>query len=156
MGSSTSTTRPDELVTPDRLTYLVKQLQEALRVRLGEITQRFDLTPKQYTALSVLAKYPGMSSAALARVSFVTPQAANEMVTLLEGKGFLTRSVDRRNRRCLEVELTRAGSKALARCDALVAQLEAEVFDGVSAAEQVRFRRTLRACVQAAGMPSSP
>jgi len=106
--------------------------------------------------LSVLAKYPGMSSAALARVSFVTPQAVNEMVTLLEGKGFLTRSVDRRNRRCLEVELTRAGSKALARCDALVAELEAAVFDGVSAAEQVRFRRTLRVCVQAAGIPPSP
>jgi DNA-binding MarR family transcriptional regulator len=156
MEASTNATRPDEWVTPDRLTYLVKQLQEVLRVRLGEITQRYGLTPKQYTALSVLAKYPGMSSAALARVSFVTPQAANEMVTLLEGKGFLSRSVDQRNRRCLEVELTRVGSKTLAKCDALVAQLEAEVFEGVSTAEQVRFRRTLRSCVQAAGRAPSP
>ena len=150
MGSSTSATRPDELVTPDRLTYLVKQLQEALRVRLGEITQRFGLTPKQYTALSVLARYPGMSSAALARVSFVTPQAANEMVTMLEGKGFLRRSVDERNRRSLEVAVTRAGAKALAKCDEFVEELEADVFRDVSTTEQARFRRTLRTCVHAA------
>ena len=139
----------DELEPPHRLTYLVKQLQEALRVRLDEITQRFDLTPKQYTALSVLAGHPGMSSAALARLTFVTPQAANEMVTTLERKGFLVRSVDVSNRRCLEVELTRAGSTALAKCNALVDQLEAHVFSGVSDAEQARFRRMLQNCLQA-------
>jgi DNA-binding MarR family transcriptional regulator len=147
----TSPHRPDERVTPDRFTYLVKQLQEALRVRLDEITERFDLTPKQYTALTVLAKSPGMSSAALARISFVTPQAANEMVTMLERKGFLTRSVDERNRRCLEVELTHAGARALAKCDALVRELEAEVFQGVSAAQEAQFRRQLQRCLHALG-----
>ena len=138
----------DELKTPHRLTYLVKQLQEALRVRLDEITQRFGLTPKQYTALSVLARHPGTSSAALARLTFVTPQAANEMVTTLERKGFLVRSVDVSNRRCLEVELTRAGANALAKCNALVDELEAEVFRGVSPAEQARFRRMLQNCLE--------
>src|SRR5256714_2163538 len=144
MATLSTSASPDERVTPDRLTYLVKQLQEALRVRLDEITQRFDLTPKQYTALSVLAKSPGMSSASLARISFVTPQAANEMVTMLERKGFLQRSVDERNRRCLEVELTRVGARALAKCDRLVHELEAEVFRGVSAAQQAHFRQQLR------------
>jgi len=154
MATSGRAATSDELVTPDRLTYLVKQLQEALRMRLAEITAHFDLTPKQYTALGVLAEYPGMSAADLARVSFVTPQAAHEMVTILERKGFLTRAVDARNRRCVEVALTRAGARALAKCNEHVAKLEAEVFHDVSDAEQARFRRMLQACVRAASAPT--
>jgi DNA-binding MarR family transcriptional regulator len=118
-----------------------------LRVRLDQITERFDLTPKQYTALSVLAKHPGISSAALGRLTFVTPQAANEMVIALERKGFLKRSVDMRNRRTLEVSLTRRGTTALARCDELVDQLETFVFRDVDGADRARFRDMLVHCL---------
>jgi DNA-binding MarR family transcriptional regulator len=133
--------------SPHRFTYLVKQLQEALRSRLDEITAQFDLTPKQYTALSVLAKHPGISSAALGRLTFVTPQAANEMVLALERKGVLKRSVDKRNRRTLEVSLTRRGTIALERCDELVDELEAFVFRDVAAADRARFRDMLVHCL---------
>src|ERR1700694_4228202 len=126
---------------PQRLTYLVKQLQEAMRARLDQITQQFGLTPKQYAALSVLVKPRGISPASLARLTFVTPQAANEMVTTLEAKGFLKRSVHQTNRRCLEVELTRTGATALARCNTLVDQFEKRVVRYVGPEEAARFRR---------------
>lgn len=138
---------------PLRMTYLVKQLQEAMRARLERITQQFGLTPKQYTALSVLAKHPGISSAQLGRLTFVTSQAANEMVTTLESKGFLKRSVHEANRRRLEVELTRRGTTALGRCDALVDQLETDVFRDVGPAEKARFRRTLQTCLKTMSEP---
>ncbi len=140
---------------PQRLTYLVKQLQEAMRAQLEHITQQFGLTPKQYTALSVLAKHPGISSAHLARLTFVTPQAANEMVTTLESKGFLTRSVQQGNRRCLEVVLTRAGTTALTRCNALVDQLERFVFRDVVRADEAQFRRTLQTCLDTISDPTT-
>jgi DNA-binding MarR family transcriptional regulator len=143
------------VTSPPRLTYLVKQLQEAMRARLDDITQQFGLTPKQYTALSVLAKHAGISSAQLARLTFVTPQAANEMVTTLEGKGFLKRSIHQANRRRLEVELTRAGATALTKCDALVDQLETYVFRNVGPVEKARFRRTLESCLVAISEPGS-
>ena len=126
-----------------RLTYLIKQLQEALLARLDEITQPFGLTPKQYTTLSVLARHRGISSAALGRLTFVTPQAANEMLATLERKGFLERFVDEDNRRQLEVELTRTGARKLARCDELVDRLEVDVFSSLGTAERERFRRAL-------------
>lgn len=132
-----------------RPTYLIKQLQEALRLRLDGITAEFNLTTRQYTTLSVLAKYPGISSAQLARLTFVSPQAANEMVQTLERKRFLTRAVDRTNRRRLEAKLTRSGMAALAACDALVDQLEAEVFRGVDAKDRTRFHHTLQTCLDA-------
>jgi DNA-binding MarR family transcriptional regulator len=134
---------------PVRLTYLVTRLQWALRGRLDEITQRFDLTPKQYTALSVLAERPGMSSATLARFTNVTPQASNEMVAVLERKGFLERSTDQADARRLEMTLTRAGRTALTKCDELVDRLEREVFDLLDATQQETFRTMLDTCLQA-------
>jgi DNA-binding MarR family transcriptional regulator len=138
----------DAAASTHRFTYLVKQLQEALRVRLNEITEQFDLTPKQYTALSVLVKHPGVSSAALGRLTFVTPQAANEIVLALERKGFLKRAVDKRNRRTLEVSLTRRGTNALARCDERVDRLETFVFRDVAASDRAQFRDMLVHCLE--------
>lgn len=132
-----------------RTTYLVKQLQEALRLRLSDITKQFNLTNRQYTALSVLAKYPAISSAQLARLTFVSPQAANEMVVVLEHKKLLQRSVDQNNRRRLQVKLTRAGIATLAKCDRQVDELEAEVFKDINRREQAQFQRMLHACLQA-------
>jgi DNA-binding MarR family transcriptional regulator len=134
--------------TLPRPTYLIKQLQEALRLRLSDITRQFNLTNRQYTALSVLAKYPAISSAQLARLTFVSPQAANEMVVTLERKGFLQRSVDQGNRRRLEVKLTRAGGAALAKCDRQVDNLEAEVFKDITPRDRGHFQRMLQTCLQ--------
>lgn len=145
----------DRAAPAPRLTYLVKQVQEALLARLDEITRQFGLTAKQYTALSVLQKYPGVSSAALGRLTFVTSQAANEMVTTLERKRFLTRSVDQANRRRLEVQLTRAGTRALARLDELVDQLELEVFGGIGSADQARLRHMLHTCLDSLSRPEA-
>jgi DNA-binding MarR family transcriptional regulator len=130
-----------------RPTYLVKQLQEAMRLRLAGITEQFDLTTRQYTTLSVLAKYPNISSAQLARLTFVSPQAANEMVATLERKRFLTRSVDADNRRRVKVRLTRAGIHTLSKCDALVDQLEEEVFRDVGPKDRAHFHRMLQTCL---------
>jgi DNA-binding MarR family transcriptional regulator len=147
-----ATARSAEAALP-RPTYLVKQLQEALLRRLDDITRRFDLTTRQYTTLSVLAKYPGISSAQLARLTFVSPQAANEMVGTLEGKGFLRRSVDRSNRRRLEVKLTPAATRALSKCDGQVDALERELFRGVGPEDKAHFHRMLDTCLSAVTNP---
>src|SRR5207244_1788274 len=100
-----------------RATYLIKQLEWAVRANLDEIMRTFNITTLQYTALSVLSRHPGMSAAQLARRSFVSSQAANEMVSALERKGLVERGVDETNRRALKVFLTDAGADVLARCD---------------------------------------
>jgi DNA-binding MarR family transcriptional regulator len=138
-----------------RSTYLVKRLQEAMRLRLDEITRQFGLTTRQWTALSVLTQYPGISSAGLARLTFVSPQAANELVMTLERKGFLKRSVDQSNRRRLEVELTSQATGALAACDLLVDGLERQVFSGVDPEEEAQFRRLLQICLHALNVTPS-
>jgi DNA-binding MarR family transcriptional regulator len=145
-GDATTRSRTDA-ATPQRLTYLVKQLQEAMRAQLDEITRDFDLTPKQYTALSVLAQHPGISSAQLARITFVTTQAANEMVITLERKQNLKRAIVAENRRCLEVTLTPKGKAVLAKCNRRVERLEHQMLRDLTPRQQTEFKHTLQMCL---------
>jgi DNA-binding MarR family transcriptional regulator len=139
-----------------RATYLLKQLEWAVRAHLDEIMRSYNLTTLQYTALSVLSHHPGMSAAQLARRSFVSSQAANEMVSALERKGLVERGVDETNRRALKVFLTDRGAEILAELDDHVDQLEAEMFAGVSPTKEAQFRNVLRSCLDAVNQASAP
>src|SRR5580693_6558190 len=103
--------------TLPRATYLIKELERAVRARIDAIVQPFRLTAVQYTALSVLSRHPGMSSAELARRSFVSPQAANELVSVLERRGLIRRRVDPEGGRALRIVLTARGERSLSECD---------------------------------------
>lgn len=139
-----------------RLSYLVKQLQVALRIRLDAVVQPLGLTAKQFTALTVLSEQPGMSSAALGRITFVTAQAAHEMVTILENKDFIERSIDEHDRKRLLVKLTPTGVEVLRECNQRVDALEAEVFHGLDADDQARFRQALNTCLAMLRSPGPP
>ncbi|MGH9082585.1 MAG: MarR family winged helix-turn-helix transcriptional regulator, partial [Acidimicrobiales bacterium] len=94
---------------PPRLTYLVKQLELAVRADLDAIVAAVGVTVSQFTALSVLGRHPGISGAQLARRSFVSPQAGSEMIAVLERKGLARRSTHEGNRRVLRIDLTPEG-----------------------------------------------
>jgi DNA-binding MarR family transcriptional regulator len=136
--------------TPPRATYLIKELERAVRARIDEIVQPFRLTAVQYTALSVLSRHPGMSSAELARRSFVSPQASNEMVSVLVRRRLIRRRVDRAGGRALEIFLTTLGERTLSECDEQMDGLEAQLFGGLTRPDETRFREMLRTCRDAA------
>lgn len=129
-----------------RAPYLIKDLERALRNRIDELVASVGLTAVQYTALSVLSSDHGMTSAQLARRSFVTPQAANEVVALLERQGLIRRKPDPEGGRALWIFPTPLGQKTLARCERLVDYLESEMFRDVSRDDEERFRLVLRTC----------
>jgi len=129
-----------------RLTYLVKQAELAIRAQLDRIVGRHGLTTQQYTALSVLERNPGISSAQLSRRSFVTAQAGNEMVAILERKGLIERQPSPTHQRIRLVYLTAAGAALLDSCDAEVDALEARMLRGVDAAARRQLRAGLELC----------
>ena len=88
--------------------YLVKQVELAIRSHLDDLLRPAGLTALQYTALTVLERHPDLSSAQLARNSFVTAQSMADMITTLEGRGLIERHRDRADRRRLVVALTAA------------------------------------------------
>src|SRR6201986_4253214 len=83
------------------LIYMLKQVELAVRARLAGIVRPAGLTALQYTALSVLERHTDMSSAKLARSSFVTAQSMADMITALEGRKLIERHRDKSDRRRL-------------------------------------------------------
>lgn len=134
--------------TGPRLTYLVKRLELAVRASLDTATSARGLTTPQYAALSVLRLRPGISSAALARLSFVSAQSMNEMVTALEGKGLVRREPDPNHRKVLQLFLTERGLTLLEACDAQVDEVEARMLARLDPAQVRAFADTLRLCTE--------
>jgi DNA-binding MarR family transcriptional regulator len=128
------------------LLYLVKQVELAARARLDDIFRPIGLTALQYTALTVLERHDDMSSAQLARHSFVTAQSMADMVAALEARGLIQRSRDDADRRRLVVALTGEGRALLDRYRDTVRALEECMLAGLSDAEVTAFRATLDTC----------
>ena len=128
------------------LLYLVKQVELAIRSHLDDMLRPAGLTALQYTALTVLERHPDLSSAQLARHTFVTAQSMADMVTALEGRGLIERHRDRADRRRLVVALTAAGQDLLGRYRGPVAVLETRMLAGLTRAEVAGLRRSLHAC----------
>jgi DNA-binding MarR family transcriptional regulator len=128
------------------LLYLVKQLELAVRARLDGVLRPVALTPLQYTALTVLERRSGLTTAELARNSFVTDQAMADMVVALEHRGFITREGDPRDRRRRVIRLTGPGEEILDRVRDDVVALEQRMVSRLSPRDAARFQEYVVAC----------
>ena len=104
------------------------------------------LTALQYTALTVLERHPDMSTAQLARNSFVTSQSMADMVSALQAGGLVERHRDRADRRRLVVALTPKGRELLDSYRDEIADMETQMTAGLTRAQTTSLRRTLHAC----------
>ncbi|MEJ8281240.1 MarR family winged helix-turn-helix transcriptional regulator [Pseudonocardia spirodelae] len=134
-----------------RLTYLVKRLQMAERARMEEALRPLGVTLSQYTALSVLERSGGLSSAQLARRHFVTPQAMQQLVAAMEREGLVERRPDADNRRILRVWLTAHGDDVLADCHGAAGVVERRMLDALEPEQAEVFADALERCLAALG-----
>jgi DNA-binding MarR family transcriptional regulator len=129
------------------LLYAVKQVELAVRFRLDELLRSASsVTVVQYTALTVLRRRDGLTSAELARNSFVTAQSMADVVAALEQQGLIERDRDAGNRRRLVIRLTAAGQALLAELDPTVRRLEERMLANLDASEVRALRQALNAC----------
>src|SRR3954466_12941887 len=138
-----------------RLTYLVKRLEMGERARMEEVLRPLGVTLHQYTALSILQRGEGLSSAQLARRHFVTPQAMHQLVGSMEHDGLIERRPDEANRRILRAWLTEHGAEVLRACHDVVDGLEARMLSALTYAEAVVFERALEQCLAALAGPGA-
>jgi DNA-binding MarR family transcriptional regulator len=137
------------------LLYLIKQVELAVRSRLDEVTSTSQLTSLQYTALTVLKRRPGLTSAQLARNSFVRAQTMAQMTSYLETKGLLRRENDPASKRQMLLFLTPKGEEVLSALRAPVAAIEAALVEGLEKRQVDDFRRALRAARESLGGSSA-
>lgn len=144
-----SSTSPSSAPGRDRdvtLLYLIKQVELAVRQALDDVVATADLTAPQYTALTVLERHPGITSAELARNSFVRAQSMAEMVTVLLGRGLIGRERDERNRKQYLLSLSAAGQRTLDELHESVADIEARMLEGFDVGQTEILRTYLVRC----------
>lgn len=133
------------------LLYLVKQVELAVRSSLDEVTSTHGLTSLQYTALTVLERHPGLTSAALARNSFVRAQTMAQMITVLEERELIERKKDPVSRRQYLLFLTERGEELLDSLRDDVTAVETRMVSGLAEHEIAVMRHALRSCRLALG-----
>jgi DNA-binding MarR family transcriptional regulator len=133
------------------LIYVIKQLDLALRPRFFEACASAGMTAAQYTAMTVLARRPGITSSELARRSFVRAQTmAATMDPLLEA-GLVRRERDPQHGRRILLYLTESGADAVAGLAPRVDELEELLVSDLSEQERAQFAEYLRRCRNALG-----
>jgi DNA-binding MarR family transcriptional regulator len=128
------------------LLYLIKQVELAVRQALDDVVVSADLTALQYTALTVLERHPGITSAELARNSFVRAQSMAEMVTYLVGRGLVTRERDQSNRKQYRLALSPEGQHVLDELHGSVADIESKMLEEFDAGQIEALRSYLVRC----------
>ncbi len=126
--------------------YLQKQVELAVRSHLDDLLKPAEITALQYTALTVLERHPDLTSAQLARNSFVTTQSMADMVTTLEARGLIERHRDPADRRRLVIGLTSDGRALIRRYRGKVKDLERRMLSGLTDQQVGELRRYLYAC----------
>lgn len=106
------------------IAYLLRQAAAALRAALDAEFAVADLTGPQFLVLNLLAAYPGVSGAELARLTQLTPQTINLVVRKLERDALVHREPHASHGRVLCVALTPKGRQTLQRCKRLADAVE--------------------------------
>lgn len=135
------------------LNYMVSRLERVIRAEIIKQLRELDLSVPQYTALTLLAAQGPLSNAQLARSSYVSPQAMNQVLAVLEEKGIVKRSPRRDHQRIQPAQLTAKGKRVTAAADAAARAVEARMMQGVSQRDQAAFARTIKQAIDALGYP---
>lgn len=136
------------------LLYAIKQVELAVRAHMDDLLRPMNLTALQYTALTVLRRRDGLSSAELARNSFVTAQSMGEMITTLERRGLVERRTDPGDRRRMLTSLTDTARVLLQDHDGRIRQLENAMIADLTLRQRQAFRDYLAVCRNALGDPA--
>jgi DNA-binding MarR family transcriptional regulator len=113
----------------------LKRAEQAMVRAKSAALKPSGLTLAQYVALVELDHQPGITGAALARASLVTPQAMMVVLKSLEEQGLIARSPHPRHPSVLELSITQAGHEALAAARDLAEPVERQVIESFSAVE---------------------
>ena len=130
------------------LGYLVRQASGMVRLALERALADLDVTPPQFTVLTMIVAYPGLSSADLARLTFLTPQTITVIVRNLQRGGAIEKTAHAGHGRILQLTATARGMALLKRCRVRVAEVESRLAGLLGRDEERTVRRWLSAVAE--------
>jgi DNA-binding MarR family transcriptional regulator len=127
--------------------YLLMRVHRALRATIDDTLRPHGFTMPQVAVLFALGRKTGLSTAELARLAFVTPQAMGEVLAGLEAKGFVIRRAHDSHGRILPAELTPSGVDARNLCHDVLVRAEGQMLADLSVDERDTLGRSLERCL---------
>jgi DNA-binding MarR family transcriptional regulator len=130
------------------LGYLLRQASVTLRGAMDAALTELGVTTPQFSVLTMVVAYPGVSGADLARLTFLTPQTINVIVRNLERDGAIEKTAHATHGRILRLHATARGQVLLKRCRGRVAEVEAALGRLLGEDEERLVRRWLSAVAE--------
>lgn len=127
------------------LAYLLRQANVAVRAHLERELAAFGITQAQFAVLTMVAAYPGLSNADLARLSLLTPQTLSVTVANLRRDGLVVSRPHPVHGRIKTLELSTSGRAALSRCKSRVDAIERSLARDLSPTDERAVRKWLAA-----------
>ncbi|WP_286279231.1 MarR family winged helix-turn-helix transcriptional regulator [Naasia aerilata] len=128
------------------LIYLIKQVELGVRRPFEELLAAKGISTPTYTALTVLRRWPGITSSELARRSFVRAQTMAETVNAMLDSGLLRREKDPAHGRQMLLYITAEGDRMIDRVRDDVQDLDAVLASALSEEDRRQLIHHLRAC----------
>lgn len=125
------------------LGFLVRRLMGRLRPEAVTALRPLGLGLPEFVCMRILGTYPGRTSAELARHTYVTAQAMNQVLQGLQDMGLVTRPATAPSGRALPAQLTRKGRALLTRAEAAVEAAEDQILAHLTPAERRQLKQLL-------------
>jgi len=135
----------DDSSNPSALSFphLIKWVEMATRARVERAMRGAPVSSSQLFALALLAERGEATSAELARLMHLTPQAMTTLLGPLREGGLIERRTDEAHRRRLQLQLSAQGAALLNELRAMAPAVEEDLLDGFDAAERATLKRLL-------------
>ena len=142
-------TSPQPVALTERPGFLIRRLHQIHQALFAEECAAFDVTPVQYSILTVAAAQPGLDQTALAHEVGVDRTTLANVVARLERRGLIRRIRGRTNRRLKFVHLTAAGQQMVAGMSEAVSRAHQRTIAALPPARRAAFMAALRLLVDA-------
>lgn len=123
--------------------YLLRQAHAVHKIRMEKALKETGLTLPQFSVMTMLEAYPGISGADLSRLSLLTPQTMSVIVGNLERAGMIRRHPHKEHGRIQVIELTDSGQRTLMLSKSVVQSAESGLLSALSSSNEASVRRWL-------------
>ena len=149
MSDRPITAPPSAFDLASRPGFLIRRLHQIHIALFMEECAAFNVTPVQYSMISVIAEQPGLEQARLAQEVGVDRATLANVVARLESRGLLRRTTTKTDRRLKRVILTAKGKRLLDQMTQAAQRAHARTVDVLSPAEREAFLHFLARLVDA-------
>ncbi|MGE4482571.1 MarR family winged helix-turn-helix transcriptional regulator [Acidocella sp.] len=139
--------KPETSPLTERPGFLVRRLHQIHQALFAEECAAFDITPVQFSIMSVAAIYPGLDQTTLAHEVGVDRTTLANVVARLEKRKLLRRTRSKENHRLKCVHLTVVGQHTVAQMDNAVTRAHQRTIAALAPAERHAFMAALKCLV---------